>query len=213
MGRGQLADFHRGLSLFTYCTQAPHRSPPPPIFSITEICLILMQCRYVCWHSGSVAQEVCVVELCIFYELFELLWRDFGRRTEEADSCCTERTWMCQPSPDDLVDKWQENTGESRSASLTSPLSCYSYLSHSPCHTQTWSQTPLLVLSLFSPLSSPYQIHSLYIFVTHTEIKDKVAKWEKVWQREPQPAEVHNSADTAELEHIAESWTEVSCII
>lgn len=58
----------------------------------------------------------------------------------------------CRASPDDLADKQErvgegesESQGESRLASLTSPLSCYSYLPSSCRRTQTRRRTPLLV--------------------------------------------------------------------
>lgn len=65
----------------------------------------------------------------------------------------------CRASPDDLADKQEregegegesESRGESRLASLTSPLSCYSYLPGSCRRTQTRRRTPLLV-----PLPAP----------------------------------------------------------
>lgn len=82
----------------------------------------------------------------------------------------------CRASPDDLADKQEregegegesESRGESRLASLTSPLSCYSYLPGSCRRTQTRRRTPLLVPrpSPSSSSSLPYQIYSLYIFL------------------------------------------------
>lgn len=212
MGRRQLADFHQGLKACLHTTRRHHIILP---FSITrdlsyphavQICLRTQWQRGSRgWFWGTLHILWTAVVLWILVEGVLLADVGSGFLLHWEDLDVSPVFWWLS---------WQAAGGHrGKSLSILNLFFILLLLSHSLAHKHTNSHKhaleSLLLVFYFLPLSISF-------LVRLCDAKRLRIKWlsgRKFGSKYPSLPEVHNSADTAELEHIAESWTEVSCII